>query len=289
MTTRHLTPGMKRARASAREAIRRAQAHVPRRPPRTTTKPSDGSTPTSPPPAHEPSATNSRRPTVPADTALADALATAYSPTELATLHQHLVDDAPRTTRSAGCATPSTPPPTSPRPAARRRPPAPRPSPPSTPPTAPAPDPEDTVTDQTPDTRAMPTGTELPGEHWNARLIREGAGQLAPFGKLDLGQQPADAAPYDAGDAPVASRPSRCTTSRSSSAATATPPDSSPPADSPRCTTATGKSPPSPPNATRREPHWSRPSARRSPRPATYCGMGRGNGRRRRHRPTRRP
>ncbi|SCL16431.1 hypothetical protein GA0074692_0028 [Micromonospora pallida] len=29
MTTRHLTPGMKRARASAREAIRRAQAHVP--------------------------------------------------------------------------------------------------------------------------------------------------------------------------------------------------------------------------------------------------------------------
>ncbi|SCL16424.1 hypothetical protein GA0074692_0026 [Micromonospora pallida] len=63
------------------------------------------------------------------------------------------------------------------------------------------------MTDQTPDTRAMPTGTELPGEHWNARLIREGAGQLAPFGKLDLGQQPADAAPYDAGDAPVASRP----------------------------------------------------------------------------------
>ncbi|SCL16428.1 hypothetical protein GA0074692_0027 [Micromonospora pallida] len=33
---------------------------------------------------------------MPADTALADALATAYSPTELATLHQHLVDDAPQ-------------------------------------------------------------------------------------------------------------------------------------------------------------------------------------------------
>lgn len=41
------------------------------------------------------------------------------------------------------------------------------------------------------DTRAMPNGTERPGEHWNARLIREAAEQRTGT----PGYQPRHAAP----------------------------------------------------------------------------------------------
>jgi hypothetical protein len=44
------------------------------------------------------------------------------------------------------------------------------------------------------DTRAMPNGAERPGEHWNARLIREAAeGQPAPVQRFNPHEtRPAD-------------------------------------------------------------------------------------------------